>query len=88
MLTAWREDVGDDETIVCLGDVTVDGQAHRPHHYLWNDNPGTRWLVLSNHDVDPVNALYQFTTSHRATAIYADGDPPLLLTHVPLREVP
>ena len=48
MLTAWREAVGEHETILCLGDVTVDGQAYSSHHYRWNHNGA---LGSDEHDV-------------------------------------
>lgn len=86
MMNAWYEEVGDNETIVCLGDVTVDGEALAYHQEWWTNAPGTKWLVLGNHDVDPVNR--RFETDRTDFALYAEGDPPLLLTHVPLQEVP
>ena len=42
--------------------------------------------MLGNHDVDPVNR--RFEVDRRDIGLYAEGDPPLLLTHIPLRHVP
>ena len=88
MMEAWYEEVAEDETIICLGDVTVDGEALAHHQDCWRKAPGAKWLVLGNHDVDPVNQIRPFEIDRTAVTLYAAGDPPLLLTHVPLLEVP
>ena len=88
MMEAWYEEVAEGETIICLGDVTVDGEALAHHQEWWQKAPGTKWLVLGNHDVDPVNRIRPFKIDRTAVTLYAAGDPPLLLTHVPLLHVP
>ena len=88
MMQAWNDQVADNETIICLGDLAVYGNALAHHREWWHDAPGTTWLVLGNHDVDAVNLLRPFDVDRTALALYAAGDPPLLLTHVPLVEVP
>ena len=88
MMEAWYEQVAEGETIICLGDVTVDGDALAHHQEWWRKAPGTKWLVLGNHDVDPVNQIRPFKIDRTAVTLYAAGDPPLLLTHVPLMQVP
>ena len=45
-------------------------------------------LVLGNHDVDPINKIRLLDIQRTALALAAPGDPPLLLTHVPLIQVP
>ena len=80
------ESVGENESIICLGDVSVDGDGLAYHEEWWRQAPGSKWLVLGNHDVDPVNP--EFNADRRAVTVYADGDPPLLLTHIPLQDVP
>ena len=88
MQRAWVERVAEDETIVCLGDITVDG-CLRPHHVLrWQQAPGCKVLVLGNHDVDPLNQIQHLDIQQKTLALVAPGDPPLLLTHVPLIQVP
>ena len=86
MMKAWQEHVGEREAIICLGDISVNGDALDHHQKWWADSPGEKWLVLGNHDTDPVNQ--RFKVDRRDVALYADGEPPLLLTHVPLRNVP
>ena len=71
-----------------LADVTVDGEALAHHQEWWRKAPGTKWLVLGNHDVDPVNQIRPFESDRTAVTLYAAGDPPLILTHVPLLQVP
>ena len=88
MMEAWYEQVAEGETIICLGDVTVDGEALAHHQEWWRKAPGAKWLVLGNHDVDPVNQIRPVEIDRTAVTLYAAGDPPLLLTHVPLLQVP
>ena len=88
MMGAWYEQVSEGETIICLGDVTVDGEALAHHQEWWRKAPGAKWLVLGNHDVDPVNQIRPVEVDRTAVTLYAAGDPPLLLTHVPLLQVP
>ncbi len=71
-----------------LGDITVDGEVLAHHQEWWGKAPGAKWLVLGNHDVDAVNQIHPFEIDRTAVTLYAAGDPPLLLTHVPLLLVP
>ena len=86
-MEAWYEQVAEGETIICLGDVTVDGEALAHHRNGGGRHRGAKWLVLGNHDVDPVNRIRPFEIDRTAVTLYAAGDPPLL-THVPLLQVP
>ena len=76
--------------IICLGDVA--------HPDAWRDRrlvldlancPGKRLLVLGNHDTEHHalrNAGFDFDTMCRSAPCATD--PPLALSHVPLRTVP
>ena len=88
MMEAWYEQVAEGDSIICLGDITVDGEALARHQEWWRKAPGAKWLVLGNHDVDPVNQIRPFEIDRTAVTLYAEGDPLLLLTHVPLQQVP
>ena len=44
--------------------------------------------MFGNHDVDPVNQVRPVEVHRTAGTLAAAGDPPLLLTHVPLLHVP
>ncbi len=88
MHRAWIARAADGDTTVCLGDVSVDG-CLQPHHVMrWRQAPGSKVLVLGNHDVDPINKIGLLDIERTALALVAPGDPPLLLTHVPLIQVP
>lgn len=88
MHQAWIARAADGNTTICLGDVSLDG-CLRPHHIVrWQQAPGSKVLVLGNHDVDPVNRVKLLDIRRTALALAAPGDPPLLLTHVPLIQVP
>ena len=88
MRYAWYELVDVDDTIICLGDVGVDSSIRVDHQAWWREAPGAKWLVIGNHDVDPVNQVWPLEVDRTAVTLAAPGDPPLLLTHVPLLQVP
>ena len=71
MMLAWNEQVADGETIICLGDVTVDGEALERHQLWWRKAPGTKWLVLGNHDADPVNQVRAIEVDRTAVTLIA-----------------
>ena len=85
---AWYELVDVDDTIICLGDVGVDSSIRIDHQAWWREAPGAKWLVLGNHDVDRVNQVLPVEVDRTAITLFAPGEPPLVLTHVPLRQVP
>ena len=88
LLEAWRKEAEADDTTICLGDVSVDGCLQEHHQEWWEQAPGAKWLVLGNHDVDPANEQRQVAVQRTAVSVFAPGDPPLALTHVPLMQVP
>ena len=78
-MDAWYDLVGADNTIICLGDVSVDGSVQAHHQRWWREAPGVKWLVVGNHDVDPVNQVRPVAVGRTAGTLFAPGDPPLLL---------
>ena len=71
------------------GDVAhPDAWRHRRTVLDRRNCPGERLLVLGNHDVDPVNQARPLEVHRTAVTLAAPGEPPLLLTHVPLLQVP
>ena len=88
MMTAWRDVVDIDDTIVCLGDIGVDSSVDETKAAQWNDAPGIKWLVIGNHDVDPLNPINALVIDRTDATLAAPGNPSLVLTHVPLRRVP
>ncbi len=85
---AWAERVGDDDTIICLGDVSLDACLRSHHIFRWRQSPGFKVLVLGNHDVEPVNGVKQLDIERTTLMLAAPGNPPLLLTHIPLVQAP
>ena len=88
LVEAWRETVEESDRIICLGDVTV-GVANRGIDKALATLPGTRVLVVGNHEF-PIGGAgvkdYGFEAVY--PTLVCETDPPLLLTHEPLDEVP
>ena len=88
LLGEWRDRVQAGHTIICLGDVL--------HEDVWRNEslmneirscPGERVLVLGNHDGN-ADGLRQLGFSVQHTLALCATDPPLALSHEPLRQVP
>ena len=50
--------------------------------------PGRKILVYGNHEITSTGLVETNGFDEVHSSLYVDGDPPLLLTHVPLRVVP
>ena len=88
LCAAWRQRVGADETIVCLGDVTV-GHTKASTNARLATLPGYKILVPGNHDFLPGQEWpkhYRFDET--APTLVCEAEPTLLLTHEPLDRVP
>ena len=82
----WHHVVQPDDAILCLGDFAIHGVYGRLLKRL-REAPGWKILVVGNHDPDGgVVDIDGFDEVHGT--IYASGEPPLLLTHAPLRDMP
>ena len=88
LVREWRRRVQADDTIICLGDVGHP-DAWRDRRLMLDimDCPGERVLVLGSHDWDREALRKVGFTTQCSLALYA-GDPPLALSHVPLRRIP
>lgn len=73
----WRLSVGPDDVVVCLGDVGT-----WPSLTRLQGLPGRKVLVFGNHD----RSAKGFDVV--CGSVYSHGEPPLVLTHMPLRRVP
>ena len=82
----WTHDVGDHDTVVCLGDVTIGRPTHRLIDLLQR-RPGRKILVVGNHDNAFLRDLRRAFDEVAACA-HLPGEPHLLFTHVPLDDVP
>ena len=87
LLKTWCRVVGEDDTVVVLGDVALPAlDEERLEQVL--AAPGRKILVFGNHDHNGRGGIVTDGFDEAYLALYAPGDPPLLLTHIPLREVP
>ena len=86
LLEQWTHDVQDHDTVICLGDVTMD----RPTDGLIDRlrrRPGRKILVAGNHDNAHIRRLRRGFDEVAACA-HPPGEPHLLFTHVPLDDIP
>ena len=85
LIEQWTREVRDDDTVICLGDIAMD----RPTDGLIDRlrrRPGRKILVAGNHDHAHIHRLRR---AFEVTAcVHLAGEPDLLLTHVPLDDVP
>ena len=87
LLEAWRRRVEDEDLIICVGDV-LHPEAQPATVSALRSCPGRRLLVLGNHDVGDRDLLRDVGFVDQRVAVLCATDPPLALTHVPLRRVP
>ena len=86
LLEQWTHDVRDHDTVICLGDITMD----RPTDGLIDRlrrRPGRKILVVGNHDNAHIRRLRRAFDKLAACA-HLPGEPDLLFTHVPLDDIP
>ena len=86
LFSRWKLAVDRDDTIVLVGDVSF-----WPLRGAWLERirraPGRKVLVFGNHDVAAGGNVGEGFDEVYST-LYVAGNPPLLVTHSPLREVP
>ena len=83
----WRRAVDPDDVIVCLGDVPLQGLFGRRLRRL-RAAPGRQVLVLGNHDAGVGGVVDPDGFDGVYSVLHVPGEPPLLMTHVPLLAVP
>ena len=88
LLDAWRTSVEADHTIVNLGDVTGAGTPWRRNANALRELPGRKIVVLGNHDFTGIGSVPNRGEDELYVTLLSPGDPMLLLTHLPLRNVP
>ena len=88
LLAAWRETVGEGETVICGGDMALAGTLTGRRLAAVRNAPGRKVLILGNHDFTKRGRVAPTGCHvHWMTAL-VETDPPLALTHLPLSEVP
>ena len=87
LLNAWAETVdweAPDTALVCVGDVAMKRGMTETHFTRIATMPGRKILVPGNHDIDSAGQLRIRGFDEVCAVLYADGDPKLVFTHVPL----
>ena len=88
LCASWRDRVGPEDTIVCLGDVTI-GQPKRTTLARLKSLPGRKVLVAGNHDFLPHQEWPKsYGFDEVVPTIVCNTRPGLLMTHEPLETVP
>lgn len=83
----WRRLVDPADTVVILGDVAIGGLSGSQLK-RFRAAPGRKLLVLGNHEFDGTVSGHREGFEEAYSTVYVPGRPELLLTHVPLRDVP
>ena len=83
----WHRTVTPADTIICLGEVAIHGLSGTRLKRL-RSSPGRKVLVIGNHEVNRAGDVDIDGFDEIHSTLYAPGDPSLLLTHMPLRNVP
>ena len=87
LLGAWRREVGEGDTVLVLGDVAVP-VLEGGRLELVAELPGWKVLVFGNHDQNGRGGVVTDPFDEADLALAVAGDPPRVLTHLPLEEVP
>ena len=89
LFRAWKTTVGYNDHIICGGDIALAGSLGPDRLGQIKSMPGTKLTVLGNHDFSNKTGHPADTgCEHHCLTMVIDGDPPLLLTHLPLWNVP
>lgn len=89
LLEAWHRTVGAGDTIIVAGDVMMGSPRERPGRTRRIiEAPGYKVLVYGNHDADGRGGVATDGFDEVRFALRIAGDPVLLVTHVPLTDVP
>jgi calcineurin-like phosphoesterase family protein len=83
----WRRLVDPADTVVILGDVAIGGLSSS-QLTRFRAAPGRKMLVLGNHEFDGTVGGHREGFEQAYSTVYVPGRPELLLTHVPLRDIP
>ena len=88
LVEAWRTTVAPSDTIVNLGDVTRAMTPWRKKAGTLRGLPGRKIVVLGNHDFTGKGGVPDLGEDELYVTMISPGKPTLLLTHLPLHEVP
>ena len=88
ILTAWRGTVGEVDTIICGGDIALAGALEGGRLARVRAMPGRKLLVRGNHDFNRKGRPADTGCEETWMSLVVTGAPPLLVTHIPMTEVP
>ena len=84
----WRRTVSPTDTIIHAGDLAPETFGERRRRRLLDSLPGWKINILGNHDVQRLHAPLTAGWNETHGALVITSDPPLVVTHCPLRTVP
>ena len=88
LLDNWAETVdwsAESDVIVVCGDIAMKRGMTEANFSRIRSMPGRKYLVPGNHDIDGAGDLRVEGFSKVCAILYAEGDPKLIFTHVPIR---
>ena len=88
IMGAWKGAVSPRDTMLCLGDVALAGASNAQHVTTIRAMPGYKVLVRGNHDFTRRGRALETGFDRVEMALVIEGDPRLILTHIPLDDVP
>lgn len=84
----WRRAIGPTDLTIHAGDFAPESMGERSRRTLLNTLPGRKINILGNHDVAMIHAPLEDGWDATFGALVIASDPPLVVTHCPLRKVP
>ena len=88
LLSAWEATVAPGDTIICGGDLAVTGSIDHTLLTVLESMPGRKLLVLGNHDMGHSGKPGETGSDETSMTLVIPGEPTLLVTHMPLWNVP
>ena len=84
----WRRTVAPADTVIHAGDLAPESVGEQHRRRMLDRLPGRKINVLGNHDVAALHAPLTDGWDETHGAVVIASDPPLVITHCPLRTVP
>ena len=88
LLNAWQATVDPGDTIICGGDLAVTRGRDETLLTRLESMPGRKLLVLGNHDMGRSDRPADTASDETSMTLVIPGEPTLLVTHMPLWNVP
>ena len=88
LLAAWKETVGEADTIICGGDIALAGALKRERLARVRAMPGRKLLVRGNHDFGRNGRPADTGSDATWMNLVITGNPTLVVTHIAMNEVP